>query len=152
MSVRLAYAGQRLSTNDTLVSLWVEILDAGEGEERVYKKNLVRYPQIGRVYECHENERGVTVSGENAPKRTDVMVDDDTRFAWEAADTEQRVRHEQARTEKRDKDVTLIRQQILPLRLALARKRGISGFALSQAISAELWRPLTQAERAEAGL
>jgi hypothetical protein len=72
---------------------------------------------------------------------------------WEASDREARIRYENVQIRKREKDVSLIRDALLPIRVAMASKpHQATRSAVVAAVTEELWRPLTQAEKKAAGL
>jgi hypothetical protein len=150
---KLAYAGVRLASGDKLAHAWAPVED--HADLRLYKKPLVRYAGIGAVYEFTGDDEGrIFTGGEKAPRRLpDAFVDDDTRLMWEAVDSDHRIEHETIQISKREKDVSLLAEALLPIRVAMARRPGrASRSAITNAVAAELMRPLTKAERAAAGV
>lgn len=154
---KLAYAGVRLAARDTLAHAWAPVDD--HTDLRLYKKAVVPYGAIGAVYEFTANESGqIYIGGEKAPTRvTDddggVFVDDDIRLLWEAQAVDHRIEHESIQMSKRERDVSLLAEALLPIRVAMARRKGAaSRSAVANAVAAELFRPLTQAEKKAAGL
>jgi hypothetical protein len=78
----------------------------------------------------------------------DDDVDADTRIAWEATSADHRLEHARIQTQKREKDMSLLRDTLLPIRLAMARKPNhVSRSGMAAAVQGELMRPLTQEER-----
>lgn len=150
-TAKFAFAGVRLAATGTLAQAW-EPVDDGES---ILIKSLVSSPSIGAIYEVTraDEDRRFYTGGKDAPKRVmGAWASQDDRLVWSALDAEARLAHEQRLIEKRDKDINLMREVLLPLRVALARKPGASRYAMVQALNAELHRPLTQAERKAAGL
>lgn len=151
--LKMACAGERLTTSERLAQAWAPENDPAD--IRIYKGGLVKYAGIGAVYEFTLTDTdSIIVSGENAPVRvTGTWVDDDLRMIWEAADRDARTTYESIQIRKREKDMSLIREALLPIRVAMERKPRQAGrSAMVNAVSEELWRPLTKAEKKEAGL
>ncbi len=154
MTIKMAYAGQRLAANNQLAQAWVPV---DSDEQRIYGKGgLVKYAAIGAIYEftTADNGESILVGGKNAPVRTrDEWMDNDMRLIWESRDANARRAHEEVALRKREKDISLLREALLPIRVAMARKpRQTLRSAMVNAVNEELWRPLTKAEREEAGL
>lgn len=152
------YRGQRLSTTDTLVYSFQGVDEHDvprEDASFTFKKSPVRFPAIGTVYEITESDGGKTVytGGEKAPVRLRRISDESQIIAWEAHEADSKRSHAEIQFAKREKDISLIREIVLPLRVAMARQStfGIRT-AMANAVLQELHRPLTKAERQEAGL
>lgn len=142
-TIDLTYAGRRLSTKDTLIYAWID----GEGEERLYKRTLATYAGIGTTFrfKIADNGESIVLGGE----RVGRIEDDSQRLAWEAADTDAALEHAKITQRKREKDNTLLREHMLPIRVAMDKNTGVRRSAFAAAVLHELHRPLTKAEREE---
>lgn len=147
-TVDLAYAGRRITTRDTLAFCWVD----DEGGERLYKKQLIGYAGIGTRWRFKVADDGSSVILNGAESLGRDGVPEDRRIAWEALDASNARHHASIALAKNEKAQNLIAERLLPIRVAMEKQIGVRRSAFSDAVTQELWRPLTQAERAEAGL
>jgi hypothetical protein len=147
-TVTMTYCGRRLTTKDTLIYEWIA---DGETETRWYKKQLVSYAGIGTrwTFVCGE---GTTVKLNPRPQSDGKVPDDSLRMSWEALDRDAGYQYEEVRVAKSEKDKSLIADAVRPLRVAMARHNTGRRYAFNTAVMAELMRPLTKAEREDAGL
>lgn len=154
IKIQAAYAGVRLTIKNTLGHKWEPTGGDTSRDALLFTKQIVSHAAIGAIYEVTKADDGQWyIAGEHAPKRiVDEWAPDDARLAWEAAHTDARIEHEKIQIAKREKDTSMVRDVLLPLRVAMHRRPSISRYAMAQAVVAELHRPLTQAEKKEAGL
>lgn len=145
--VRMVYAGKRLSSKETLVSAWYREDDPDE--LLLFKK--LDAGCIGGIYEIKvvvDDDPGTSVVGK--PKWTSEQVDGDERAALtlrhRAAETDYAV----IQSEKRAANDDELARAMAPLRRIIHRdSNSRRRWALAGAITAELLRPPTQAEREE---
>lgn len=140
----LVYAGQRLTSKETLSQAFAY-------EDRVLLfKSLVKYPHVGARYVAEAtitDEGGFTVHGDL--KRDGEHDDAHQVEGWKLEDAAARANHATIQADKKmAKEDDILRELCLPLRKVLAGHGSVSRYALILAISSELHRPLTQAEKA----
>jgi len=139
--------GRRLDRDGKLFGLWRD----ADGDELGYDK-LIGQP--GRRY---------TIDVKRTTERTTVVltslawldalpIDDPERIAAEALDREAARDRERSLLAASDKRQSAIVELAMPIRVAMARTKGVARAALVAAVIDEMWRPLTKAEREEAGL
>ena len=155
--VRMVYAGRRLTAKDTIGYCWLELGDDGEPipNDGLWKKQLARNASVGAVFEFTRSPTGgVYTSGKATPVYVEHLPDHDAeRIAWEAMDADHSQIHATLQVAKNAKDQSLIREALLPIRLAMERApRQLRRSAIVSAVQQELWRPLTKDERKAAGL
>lgn len=148
-TITMTYCGRRLTAKDTLAYEW---LPDGETDTRWYTKQLVTYAGIGTRWTFQVADNGSAIVTRPAPTSAGKIDDDSLRMSWEAIDRADSVQHESVRLAKRDKDVSLIAGALLPLRVAMVKHNTARRYAFNTAVMAELMRPLTQAEKKDAGL
>jgi hypothetical protein len=137
------YAGRRFGSK--LYHAWQD----HDGEERLFAgRNLSRFAPIGGRYTVKLKDRSVFTSGEDAPVYEGMVDDDQVRLDWSALDKAAAMADATVKQEKRDKDQDLIRETLSPLRRIIDRRRGpLDKGAFINAVTAEMWRPLTKSER-----
>lgn len=147
--ITMTYCGRRLSAKDTLMYEW---LADGETDTRWYTKQLVSYAGIGTRWTFKVADNGRSIITRPTPTSAGKIDDSGLRMSWEALDRDASVQHESVRLAKREKDTSLIAEALLPLRVAMLRHTTARRYAFNTAVMAELMRPLTKAERQDAGL
>lgn len=154
--VEITCVGMRLTAVGKLAQGW---LIGDDSDLRLWTKKLVATASPGAIYDATISREGEQISvytgGEKSPTfaRRLTPEDDPRVIAWEAEDKTAQSEHAQRSYEKRINEKDYLREYLLPLRIVMAQvPRHMSRYALSNALLAELQRPLTQAERKDAGL
>lgn len=145
----MTYLGRRLTAKDTLAYAWQ--VD-GEDDDRWYTKQLVSYAGVGTRWAFVPGAKDGQVLLNPRPQSRGKIDDDSKRMAWEAIDSADAYQYEEIRQAKREKDKSLIAEALLPLRIAMHRHTKHRRYAFNTAVMSELMRPLTKAEKDEAGL
>jgi hypothetical protein len=117
-----AYAGQRLTRQNTLAALWVD--DAGDGTEHWFtgKKTHI----VGALYEVtvtrHDQDR-ITLHGDVIYTGNRLPTDDERVRRWTTHHHAARIRHQQKRAEANAPKRDAIDEAIEPLRKLAATCR-----------------------------
>lgn len=151
--------GERLTTKGALAQGWMFLDGKPDSDERLWKKKIVAHASPGAVYdmtvEFEDATTRVVTDGEDGPTfvRRLTPEDDDRVLLWEARTLDAQQTHATERYEKRINEQSYLRDLLLPLRVEVQRLRSHGyRYALLNAISVELHRPLTQKEKEEHGL
>lgn len=147
-TIVLTYIGRRLTTKDTLAFCWL----TDEGEERLYVKQLLGYAGIGTRWRFKVADNGSSIVLGGAENLGRDGIPDDRRIGWEALDASNARHHAQITLAKNEKTKSLLADAMLPIRVAMEKQVGVRRTAFADAVHVELHRPLTKAERTEAGL
>ncbi len=139
------YAGRRLDRSGKLFHTWQD----HDGQERLFGgRNLSRFAPIGGRYTVTVEDRSVFTGGSDAPTYEGMLDDEALRLEWSALDDAAAMADATLKQQKRDKDQDLIREALVPLRRIVERRRGqFDKAAFINAVTAEMWRPLTKAEQ-----